>query len=132
MFETIEGEKPIEIGEAIERILIERDLSVTEFSRKTGYSRQYIYNLMKREGEGVAHKIQLDTLKTICDATGYSLVRILSDLGYIPRPTKDGQPNTIIVVKKSGQKAEYSLSEKNVLLVEELAKSLKKDLTQGS
>ena len=120
------SEKPIGIGEAIERVLIASGLSVTDFSRKTGYSRQYIYNLMKNEAQGVTHKIQLDTLKTICEATGYSLVSLLADLGYIPRLQKDLPPNTIVIVKKDGQRAPYPLTEQNVLLLDALLKSLEK------
>lgn len=120
-----DGEKHFELGEVIERLLIASDLSVTDFSRKIGYSRQYVYNLMKGEAQGVSHKIQLDTLKAICDATDCSMVTLLSDLGYIPRPTKDLPPNTVLVVKQNGQRAVYSLSEENAVLVGEFIRALK-------
>ena len=120
-----EDKTHLELGEAIERLLVASDLSVTDFSRRIGYSRQYVYNLMKGEAQGVSHKIQLDTLKTICDATGYPLVTLLSDLGYIPLPPKDMLPNTILVVLKNGKRESYSLTEENAALVEKLLKALK-------
>jgi len=122
---TTEDKTHLELGEAIERLLIASDLSVTDFSRRIGYSRQYVYNLMKGEAQGVNHKIQLDTLKTICDATGYPLVTLLSDLGYIPRPSKDMLPNTVLVFLKNGKRESYSLTEENAALVEKLLKALK-------
>ena len=115
----------LELGEAIERLLVASDLSVTDFSRRIGYSRQYVYHLMKGEAQGVSHKIQLDTLKAICDATGYPFVTLLSDLGYIPRPPQDMLPNTVLVVLKNGKRESYSLTEENVVLVEKLLKALK-------
>ena len=128
---AIEDKKQLELGEAIERILIECDLSVTDFSRKIGFSRQYVYNLMKGEAQGVSHKIQLDTLKAICDATGYSMVTLLSDLGYISPPTADIPPNTVLVVKKNEQRAVYSLTEEDAALVEKTIKALKGDRTRN-
>ena len=122
---TTEDKTHLELGEAIERLLVASDLSVTDFSRRIGYSRQYVYNLMKGEAQGVSHKIQLDTLKAICDATGYSLVSLLADLGYIPRPPKDMLPNTVLVVLKNGKRESYSLTEENAALVEKLLKALK-------
>ena len=122
---TTEDKTHLELGEAIERLLIASDLSVTDFSRRIGYSRQYVYNLMKGEAQGVNHKIQLDTLKAICDATGYPLLTLLSDLGYIPRPPKDMLPNTVLVVLKNGKRESYSLTEENAALVEKLLKALK-------
>ena len=120
-----EDKTHLELGEAIERLLVASDLSVTDFSRRIGYSRQYVYNLMKGEAQGVSHKIQLDTLKAICDATGYPFVSLLSDLGYLPRPTKDMLPNTVLVVLKNGKRELYSLTEENAALVEKLLKALK-------
>ena len=122
---TTEDKTHLELGEAIERLLVASELSVTDFSRRIGYSRQYVYNLMKGEAQGVSHKIQLDTLKAICDATGYPLSTLLSDLGYIPRPSKDMLPNTVLVVLKNGKEASYSLTEENAALVEKLLKALK-------
>ena len=122
---TTEDKTHLELGEAIERLLIASDLSVTDFSRRIGYSRQYVYNLMKGEAQGVRHKVQLDTLKAISDATGYPLVTLLSDLGYIPRPPKDMLPNTVLVVLKNGKEESYSLTEENAALVEKLLKALK-------
>lgn len=122
---TTEDKTHLELGEAIERLLVASELSVTDFSRRIGYSRQYVYNLMKGEAQGVSHKIQLDTLKAICDATGYPLSTLLSDLGYIPRPSKDMLPNTVLVVLKNGKEASYSLTEEDAALVEKLLKALK-------
>lgn len=114
----------VKIGEAIERILIESGLSITAFSRKVGYSRQYIYELLKAKEDGTMRKIQLDTLKKICDSSGYPLERLLGDIGYIPRPKTDYPPNTLIVVRKNGDKATYALEERDAALIEGLAKSL--------
>ena len=119
-----EGTESIKIGEAIERVLIESGLSITAFSRKVGYSRQYVYELLKAKEDGTSRKIQLDTLKRICDASGYPMERLLGDIGYIPRPKEDYLPNTVIVVKKSGDKATYALEERDAALIEGLAKSL--------
>ena len=123
----MDDERILEIGEAIERVLIESDLSVTDFSRKIGYSRQYVYNLMKRETGGISHKIQLETLKNICDATGYPLARLLANLGYIPRTQKELPPNTVVIVKGNSQKSVYSLEEQDVALLEKLVNKLKTD-----
>lgn len=122
---TVAGKK--KLGDAIERILIESGLSISAFSRKVGYSRQYIYELMKTEDAGLARKIQLDTLKRICDATGYSLERLLADLGYIARSEEDLAPNTVIVVKKNGVIESLHPGERGAKLIEEVAKSLAKN-----
>ena len=114
----------MKLGEAIEQILMESGLSISAFSRKVGYSRQYIYELLKSKETGFNRKIQLDTLKKICDATGYSLEKLLADIGYIPKPKLDVQPNTIIVVNKGGEKAYYPLDEHEASLIDQLAKSL--------
>ena len=119
-----ETTESIKIGEAIERILIESGLSITAFSRKVGYSRQYVYELLKAKDDGTTRKIQLDTVKRICDASGYPLERLLADIGYIPRQKVDYAPNTVIVVKKSGDKVSYTLEERDAALIEGLAKSL--------
>ena len=116
----------MELGEAIEQILVESGLTISAFSRKVGYSRQYIYELLKSKDTGFTRKIQLDTLKKICDATDYSLEKLLADIDYIPKPKTDVTPNTIIVVKKSGEKNYYPLSEHDALLLEGIAKSLAK------
>ena len=114
----------MKLGEAIEQILVESGLSISAFSRKVGYSRQYIYELLKSKETGYSRKIQLDTLKKICDATDYSLERLLSDIGYIPKPKTDVNPNTIIVVKKGGEKSYYALNEHDAMLVDQLSKTL--------
>lgn len=116
----------VKLGEAIERILVESGLSISAFSRKVGYSRQYIYELLKTKDTGFARKIQLDTLKRICDATGYSLECLLADIGYIPKPKNDYAPNTIIVVRKGGEKVIYPLEERTAALIADLSKSLTK------
>ena len=116
----------MKLGEAIEQILVESGLSISAFSRKVGYSRQYIYELLKSKETGYSRKIQLDTLKKICDATDYSLERLLSDIGYIPKPKTDVNPNTIIVVKKGGEKSYYTLNEHDASLVDQLSKTLSK------
>lgn len=116
----------MKLGEAIEQILVESGLTISAFSRKVGYSRQYIYELLKSKDTGFTRKIQLDTLKKICDATDYSLERLLADIDYIPKPKTDVNPNTIIVVKKGGEKAYYTLSEHDATLVEGISKSLVK------
>jgi len=124
----MDAEKPagtVELGDAIENILIESGLSISDFSRKVGYSRQYVYELLRKGDPSLSRKVQLDTLKKICDATGYGLVRLLSELGYLPRPLTESEPNTIIVVKKGGEMREYHL-DGDAALVEELAKSLSK------
>lgn len=117
----------MKLGEAIEQILVESGLSISAFSRKVGYSRQYIYELLKSKETGFNRKIQLDTLKKICDATNYSLEKLLADIDYIPKPKLDVSPNTIIVVNKGGEKAYYALDEHNASLIDQLAKSLSKD-----
>ena len=76
----------MKLGEAIENILVESGLTISAFSRKVGYSRQYIYELLKSKDTGFTRKIQLDTLKRICDATDYSLEKLLADIDYIPKP----------------------------------------------
>ena len=116
----------MKLGEAIEQILVESGLTISAFSRKVGYSRQYIYELLKSKDTGFTRKIQLDTLKKICDATDYSLERLLADIDYIPKPKTDVNPNTIIVVKKGGEKSYYTLSEHDATLVEGISKSLVK------
>ena len=116
----------MKLGEAIEQILVDSGLSISAFSRKVGYSRQYIYELLKSKESGFNRKIQLDTLKKICDATGYSLERLLADIDYIPKPKTDLEPNTVIIVSKGGEKNYYSLSETDSALVEQLVKSLAK------
>lgn len=121
------NEKRMELGDAIERILVESDLSLSAFSRKVGYSRQYIYDLLKTKDQSAARKIQLDTLKKICDATGYSLRRLLADIGYLPPMTSDVIPNSLIVVKKNGTKVTYLFEENDLNLVGEVAKSLKEE-----
>lgn len=120
-------EKPLELGNAIEKMLVESGLSITAFSRKIGYSRQYVYELLKTKDTALSRKIQLDTLKKICDATGYGLTRLLADIGYIDPPSAEPMPNSIVVVKKGGEKTEYHLGEKSAIIVGELAKSLSKE-----
>ena len=116
----------MKLGEAIEQILVESGLTISAFSRKVGYSRQYIYELLKSKDTGFTRKIQLDTLKKICDATDYSLERLLADIDYIPKPKTDVNPNTIIIVKKGGEKSYYTLSEHDAALIEGISKSLSK------
>lgn len=117
----------MKLGEAIEQILVESGLSISAFSRKVGYSRQYIYELLKSKETGFNRKIQLDTLKKICDATNYSLEKLLADIDYIPKPKTDIEPNTIIVVNKGGEKVYYTLDEHDTTLIEQLAKTLSKE-----
>ena len=124
-----ENARKIDLNEAIEKVLVESDLSIAAFARKVGYSRQYIYELLKTKGEESTRRIQLDTLKRICDATGYGLARLLSDIGYIPKPINDVIPNTVIVVNRNGQKTMYSLSERDASLIEEVAKSFSRPTT---
>ena len=116
----------MKLGEAIEQILVESGLTISAFSRKVGYSRQYIYELLKSKDTGFTRKIQLDTLKKICDATDYSLERLLADIDYIPKPKTDVNPNTVIIVKKGGEKSYYALNEHDAGLIEGVAKSLAK------
>ena len=106
-----DGSANIKSGEASERILVESGLSRAGFSRKVGYSRQYIYELLKTRETGFSRKIQPDTLKKICDETGYSSERLLVDIGYIPKLKDDIAPNTIAVGRKGGEKVPYLLSE---------------------
>ena len=114
----------MKLGEAIEQILVESGLSISAFSRKVGYSRQYIYELLKSKDTGFYRKIQLDTLKKICDSTGYSLEKLLVDIEYIPKPKNEIEPNSVIVIGRGGEKNYYKLSEQNVQLVEQIAKNL--------
>ena len=114
----------MKLGEAIEQILVESGLSISAFSRWVGYSRQYIYELLKSKETGFNRKIQLDTLKKICDATDYSLEKLLADIEYIPKPKNDIEPNTIVIVNKGGEKSYYSLSEQDTHLMDQLARSL--------
>jgi len=116
----------MKLGEAIEQILVESGLSISAFSRQVGYSRQYIYELLKSKDTGFCRKIQLDTLRKICDATGYSLEKLLADIEYIPKPKTEFDPNTVVIIGKNGEKTYYTLSEKDVVLIEQLAKSLHK------
>ena len=116
----------MELGDAIEQILIESGLSISEFSRKIGYSRQYVYELLRKGDPTLSRKIQLDTLKNICDATGYSLRRLLGEIGYLPKFQPNFIPNSIVVVKGNGERREYHLEETSASLVEALVKSLAK------
>ena len=116
----------MKLGEAIEQILVESGLSISAFSRQVGYSRQYIYELLKSKDTGFCRKIQLDTLKKICEATGYSLEKLLADIEYIPKPKSEFDPNTVVIIGKNGDKSYYSLSERDVTLIDQLAKSLSK------
>ncbi|MCR4726445.1 MAG: helix-turn-helix domain-containing protein [Clostridia bacterium] len=116
----------MKLGEAIEQILVESGLSISAFSRQVGYSRQYIYELLKSKDTGFCRKIQLDTLRKICDATGYSLEKLLADIEYIPKPKTEFDPNTVVIIGKNGEKTYYTLSEKDAVLIEQLAKSLHK------
>ena len=115
----------MQLGEAIELILVESGLSISAFSRQVGYSRQYIYELLRSKDTGFTRKIQLDTLRKICDATGYSLEKLLADIGYIPKPKTEYDPNTVVIVGKGGTKA-YELTEHDVSLIDQLAKTLAK------
>ncbi len=117
----------MKLGEAIEQILVDSGLSISAFSRKVGYSRQYIYELLKSKESGFNRKIQLDTLKKICDATNYSLEKLLADIDYIPKPKTDIAPNSVIVVNKGGDKTYYSLREQDIVLIDQLAKTLSKE-----
>ena len=117
----------MKLGEAIEQILVDSGLSISAFSRKVGYSRQYIYELLKSKDTGFCRKIQLDTLKKICDATGYSLEKLLSDIGYISKPKTEFEANSVIVIGRGGDKTYYKLTEQNLQLIEQLAKSLAKE-----
>ena len=116
----------MKLGEAIEQILVESGLSISAFSRQVGYSRQYIYELLKSKDTGFCRKIQLDTLRKICDATGYSLEKLLSDIEYIPKPKSEYDPNTVVIIGKNGDRSYYTLSERDAVLIEQLAKSLRK------
>ena len=99
-------------------------MSLSGFSRKVGYSRQYSYELLKTREADFSRKIQPDTLKRICDERGYSLERSLVDIGYIPKLKDDIAPNTITVGRKGREKAPYLLSEHTAALIESRAKSL--------
>ena len=85
-----------------------------------------IYELLKSKDTGFCRKIQLDTLRKICDATGYSLEKLLADIEYIPKPKTEFDPNTVVIIGKNGEKTYYTLSEKDAVLIEQLAKSLHK------
>ncbi|HPD01804.1 MAG TPA: helix-turn-helix transcriptional regulator [Eubacteriales bacterium] len=114
------------LGEVIEKILNESNLTMSAFAKKVGYSRQYIYDLIKnKEDTGHQRKIQLDTLKRICDATGYSLKRLLEDINYIERPLPPNTPNTVIAVGKNGERKEYQLSSSEVQVIMQMAEALK-------
>ena len=72
------------IGQVIEQLFFESGLSMREFSEKVGYSRQYIYDLFReKDNDGTSRKLQLDTLKHICDRTNYDLGKLLAETGYI-------------------------------------------------
>ena len=116
----------------VDRYMASGLLNRVRYSARTvRISADSVYNLMKGEAQGVSHKIQLDTLKAICDATDYSMVTLLSDLGYISPPTADIPPNTVLVVKKNEQRAVYSLTEEDAALVEKTIKALKGDRTRN-
>ena len=124
--DNVETVGTMELGEAIEQILIESGLSISAFSRKIGYSRQYVYELLRKGDPTLSRKIQLDTLKKICDATGYSLRRLLGEIGYLPKRQPNFIPNSIVIVKRNGDRQEYRLEETSASLVEALIKSLAK------
>ena len=124
--DNVETVGTMELGEAIEQILIESGLSISAFSRKIGYSRQYVYELLRKGDPTLSRKIQLDTLKKICDATGYSLRRLLEEIGYLSKPQPNFIPNSIVIVKGNGDRQEYRLEETSASLVEALIKSLAK------
>ena len=104
--------------------MTESQLSISAFSRKVGYSRQYIYELLKSKDTGFSRKIQPDTLKRICDATDYGFARLLGEIGYIQMPKADVAPGSVIIVKNNGDRVVYSLAENKIGLIEELSKSL--------
>lgn len=114
------------LGDAIERILVESGMSLSAFAKKIGYSRQYVYDLLRTKGPNSARKIQLDTLKQICDTTGYSLRRLLANIGYLPRPSSDNYTNAIIIVNKNSTQSIYTLGDQQWVLLKELVKTLSK------
>ena len=72
------------IGQVIEQIYFDSGLSMREFALKVGYSRQYIYELFRnKDNDGTTRKLQLDTLKQICERTNYDLGKLLVETGYI-------------------------------------------------
>ena len=76
------------IGEVIEQIFFDSGLSMREFSSRVGYSRQYLYDLFReKDKDGTTRKLQLDTLKQICDKTNYDLGKLLYETGYITLPS---------------------------------------------
>lgn len=103
------------IGQVIEQIFFDSGLSMREFSEKVGYSRQYIYDLFReKDNDGTSRKLQLDTLKQICERTNYDLGKLLAETGYIKYPAinEDNQLDSnkqqiIEIVKKLND--EYSL-----------------------
>lgn len=103
------------IGQVIEQIFFDSGLSMREFSEKVGYSRQYIYDLFReKDNDGTSRKLQLDTLKQICERTNYDLGKLLAETGYIKYPAinednqlDDNKQQIIEIVKKLND--EYSL-----------------------
>lgn len=120
----------IKISDVLENILVESGMSISAFARLVGYSRQYVYELLKPKGGDSGRKIQLDTLKRICDATGYPLDRFLIQCGYLTKSKSDPEPYTVVIVRKNGDRAEYPLGEASTALLEVLSKALSKGLSQ--
>ena len=73
------------VGEVLECLRSERDISWTEFSKMTGISRCYMYRLRngvdKRTNKPISPTIQ--TLVDIADALGVSRKDFLQQCGYI-------------------------------------------------
>lgn len=82
------------IGQVIEQIFFDSGLSMREFSSLVGYSRQYLYDLFRdKDKDGTTRRLQLDTLKQICDKTHYDLGKLLAETGYITLPVTNLENN---------------------------------------
>lgn len=96
MVYTVRGNK-MTIGKKIELIMMNNDFSVSQFAKKIGYSRQYVYTLINgKDSRGSESKPQIDTLKQICENTGYDFRTFLEETGYLTPTTQIQKPQSII------------------------------------
>jgi DNA-binding Xre family transcriptional regulator len=61
--------KNIHIGNKIQEIVIEREISITNFAKKIGRTSQSVYDIFKREN------INTDLLTNICEALNYDFFK---------------------------------------------------------
>lgn len=112
------------LGEALEKVIIDKKISINKLANEAGYSRQYMYELLKSKDSGITpHKIQLETLKNICTASGYSLKKLLQDIGYI-ESDNNIIPNTVTFINSDYKKFTYNLIDEHMQTIMQLVKYL--------